>query len=128
MAFGAYLFIEGSSHRPRGLFAKLGDDQRLAKLIAAVHVAVDPPLHKAELLLLPRLEPGIRPDVDGAKVQVGNAVVAHKVAALHTDLHGIRLVIMLQRLTVRMHSAVARLCLRLSWVWVSGHYLTIHVV
>ena len=65
-------------------------------------MAGDPPLHKAELLLLPRLEPGIRPDVDGAKVQVGNAVIAHKVAALHTGLREIRLAIMLLELTARM--------------------------
>lgn len=78
----AYLLIESCSNGASRLLAKLCDDQWLAKIIAAVHVTVDPPSGEVELMLLACLQPRVWPKVDGAKIELGNGVISNKVTSL----------------------------------------------
>lgn len=91
----AHLLVEGGSGRPCGLLAKLGQHQRLAQPGAAVYVGVDPAARKAQralsaALLRPRAsQPGVRPEMDGCKVDAVRHVIAREVAALRQRVIGV---------------------------------------
>ena len=78
-----YLFIEGNAGRAGRFVAELGDDERLAEICAAGDVAVDPAAAEGQFgFIVLAGQPVVRPQVDGAEVNVRDAVVAHKIAAL----------------------------------------------
>lgn len=62
--------VEGLPLRPSRLLPKFCHDQRLAEILAALYMAVDPTVREVELAVLPTLKPRVGPEVDGAKVDV----------------------------------------------------------